>query len=109
MRCLTALAVILLLAGCSSTRRVTTWEKLAAGATAADIGSTVSGLQAGGVEGNPLWGQHPQTSVLLSANVTLHMLIHAAIADLPEREREMTWRVVFVVRAVCAAWNVARR
>jgi hypothetical protein len=109
MKSLTALAVILLLAGCSSTRRVGMWEKLAAGAELADAGSTVSGLQAGGVEANPTFGSHPQVAVLISANVTLHMLIHAAIADLPEREREMTWKVLFAVRMVCAAWNVVRR
>jgi hypothetical protein len=109
MRRFAALAVILLLAGCSSTRRVTTWEKLAAGAELADVGSTVAGLQAGGVEANPVFGSHPQVAVLISANLTVHMLIHAAVADLPEREREMTWRIVFVVRAVCAAWNVVRR
>lgn len=96
---------LLLLAGCSSTRRVETWERLAGAAAIADAASSL-----GGREGNPLYGSHAaRPAAILAGNGVLHALIRAALNGAPETERRATWRAIAIARFAVVAWNLRER
>lgn len=109
MRSLAALLALLLLAGCSSTRRERVWEIAAGVGTAADIASTQLALRDGGHEGNPVFGAHPRLDTMLTVNALAFQGVRLALRDATPQTKRRTWRAVAILRFAVAAYNLARR
>lgn len=104
-----AALLCLLLVGCSSTRRVVDWERVALAAAAADVASTQAALGSGAREANPLYGDHPGIAAPLAANAALHEIVRLALRGTPDEHRQSVWRAVAVARFAVVAYNLTRR
>lgn len=100
------LVVVVALCGCATSQ--SRWEIAALGAALADIGSTGAGLENGGREVNPVYGENPSVERILAVNLALHAGIFYTSRDADPAARQKIWRNVTILRLLVAGWNLSQ-
>jgi hypothetical protein len=98
-------ALVLFLAGCST---VTGARALAITATAADVSTTLSALNRGAVEVNPIYGQQNVQARVIAVNAILIAAVWYLVKDASPDTQRMVWNTIAVLRLGAATWNASQ-
>lgn len=71
---------------------------------AADVGTTIYGLEQGLKEANPLLGEHPSTAVLIAVKIVGVALIYS-LGELDPEHRAIIFSLSGAIGGLAAGWN----
>lgn len=101
----TAPFFFLLLLGCATTIPE---RNVALVATAADVATTIKGVNSGYVESNPVYGSRNDTRRILVVNLAITGAIWWLTKDMDIKTQRTVWRWVAGFRIGATCWNTAQ-